>query len=494
MLDLSTDLREAQRLEKLNALGILDTPQDHEFDTIVTLGQHLLDMPMVLVSLVDDHRQWFKAKCGITIDETSRDVSFCTHALDEQDVMIVPDATRDPRFADNPFVTGEPHIRFYAGVPLRPAAEGFDADLPAVGTLCVLDVRPRELSEDQLRMLRELAGLVSALIRARASAATARRLSITAHEHAKMLERQHVQLRQAERIAGIGSWRWDIAEQRIEWSDQVYAIHGLPIGQMPTMEEALSFYPPARRSEIATMLERSATRGESFDFESDFVTADGQLRRVRSMGEAQLANGRPVSLIGVFQDVTDRHQREQVLRQSADTDALTGLANRACFEHRLKKLVDAAPDSRRPACLLLLDLDGFKGVNDTFGHGEGDEVLRVMAERLKRFAYSNSFVARLGGDEFVMLLTRPRDCAAAEAVISEMLSALRHSVERDGKRRSVSATIGAAFLDGSIVEPSELTRRADVALYEAKRDHRGTARIFGQDGVLRPRFVPRMVA
>lgn len=113
---------------------------------------------------------------------------------------------------------------------------------------------------------------------------------------------------------------------------------------MPSIEDALAFYPPERRPEIAQMLQRVASHGESFDFESDFFTADGRARRVRSIGEPQLVDGRPVAVIGVFQDITERHAREQSLRQSADTDALTGLPNRACLDKRLAETMTRQAD------------------------------------------------------------------------------------------------------------------------------------------------------
>lgn len=471
--------REGERLEKLRHFAILDTPQEEEFDTIVLLARRLLGVEMALVTLIDDHRQWFKAKCGLTGSETSRDDAFCTYAILEEDLMVVEDATLDPRFADNPFVTGEPHVRFYAGAPLRPAADGFADDLPGIGTLCVIDTKPRKLTPDDARVLRELAGLVSALIRARATAGIATRLSEEAQRHADILERQHLQLQQAERMAGIGSWRLDLNDHSLHWSDQVYAIYGLPPGQMPSVDQGLSFYPADRRAEIADLVARAASHGESFDFESDFTRADGRTTRVRSMGETQFVDGRPVAVTGVFQDITERHVREQMLRRDADTDALTGLPNRACFEQRLADTMARSRVDASPAALLLLDLDGFKGVNDTFGHAAGDDVLRIMADRLRRLTFASDFAARLGGDEFVMLVTRPRDCASIEAVITKILATLRHSVERDGERRLVSATVGATLLDPSITAPAELMRRADLALYEAKRARRGTGRVFG---------------
>ncbi len=487
-------LREAERIEKLESFSILDTPQEREFDAVVQLARRLFGVPIALISFLDGQRHWLKAKCGLDISEGRRGAAFCAHAIMVDDMMIVEDTALDERFVENAFVVGEPHIRFYAGVPLRPHADGFADDLPGIGTLCILDTRPRTLTEEDRQLLRQLATLVTSLITARSGAAAALRLSGEARRHLDRMERQHLQLRQAERMAGIGSWRLDLSDMSLHWSDQVYAIYGLPTGQMPSVDQGLSFYPEDRRAEIADMLDRTATMGESFDFESDLFTVDGRKRRVRSMGEAQIVDGRPAAIIGVFQDVTDRYAREQSLRRSADTDALTGLPNRACFDQRLEEAVAHASAADEPLCLLLMDLDGFKAVNDTFGHTVGDEVLRIIGDRLRSLAYASTFVARLGGDEFVMLLTRPRDCARIEDQLTRLLRSLRHVVERDGVRRAVSVTIGAAFLEPNVSGTTALVHRADLALYEAKRARRGTARIHGaRDAVClkpEPQLVP----
>lgn len=470
----SPDEMEARRLAKLRGFNLLDTPAEAEFDAVVSLARKLLGCPIALVSLVDDHRQWFKARCGIDATDTPRGHAFCAHAMHADDMMVVEDARLDPRFADNPLVTGEPGIRFYAGVPLRPASDDFPEALPGIGTLCVIDLVPRTLSPEEAATLRELAGLVSTLIRARA--------------HAHALDRKHRQLNQAERMAGIGSWRLDLALETVSWSDQVFAIYDLPVGSVPPIEEALSFYPVAERPRVARYLERAATHAEAFDFESDFITATGRNRRVRCIGDADVIDGKPAGVIGVFQDVTDRHAREQSLRQTADTDALTRLPNRRCFDARLAAAMADARASGAPLALLLLDLDGFKAVNDALGHAAGDEVLRTTAERLRGPALAHVSAARLGGDEFAILVTRPRDCARLEQLIAAVLGALRQQV---GQHR-VSATIGAALFDPEMQAPPEFLRRADLALYEAKRHERGTGRIHGSATVIRPRLKPAL--
>jgi len=143
--------QEAQRLEALRQYHILDTPAEQSYDDITALAAFICDVPIALISLVEDHRQWFKSKVGLDVDETSRDVSFCAHAIVGKDPMVIPDARIDQRFADNPLVTCAPNIQFYAGVPLITPGGA------AIGTLCVIDHRPRELTTKQLKTLEALA-------------------------------------------------------------------------------------------------------------------------------------------------------------------------------------------------------------------------------------------------------------------------------------------------------------------------------------------------
>lgn len=145
---------ERQRLEVLWKYDVLDTPPEKGLDDLTGLAAYVAQTPIALISLVDEARQWFKSRIGLKLTETTREISFCTHAILQPDVMVVPDAQKDPRFGSNPLVTGEPFIRFYAGVPL------VTPDGHAIGTLCVIDHRPRELNEDQIEALRKLARVV----------------------------------------------------------------------------------------------------------------------------------------------------------------------------------------------------------------------------------------------------------------------------------------------------------------------------------------------
>jgi signal transduction histidine kinase len=142
---------ETDRLAALYALDILDSPAEQDFDDIVKLASNVCGSPMSLVSLLDSDRQWFKARIGTDLTETDRDMSFCAHAVLGRDLMVVPDATKDARFADNPLVVPDGGVRFYAGAPLV-TTDGY-----ALGTLCVIDTEPRRLDIEQMQALRALA-------------------------------------------------------------------------------------------------------------------------------------------------------------------------------------------------------------------------------------------------------------------------------------------------------------------------------------------------
>ncbi len=169
MIEAPLPVDEAERLASLRALGVLYTPAEERFDRVTRLACRLLDVPLAMVTLIDADVQWFKSRQGMGGRENPRTVSFCAHAILAEETMVVPDALLDPRFADNPLVTGEPFIRFYAGHPL--VANGH-----RVGTLCALDRRPRAIAAADLGVLRDLAAWVENELRVTALSAAQQEL------------------------------------------------------------------------------------------------------------------------------------------------------------------------------------------------------------------------------------------------------------------------------------------------------------------------------
>ncbi len=147
-------LDEAARLRSLHTLQILDTEAEERFDRLTRLAKRLFDVPIALVSLVDENRQWFKSCMGLDATETPRDISFCGHAILGDKIFLVEDASKDERFSDNPLVTGDPNIRFYAGCPIK-HSNGYK-----LGTLCIIDRKAKHLADEDLAALQDLASLV----------------------------------------------------------------------------------------------------------------------------------------------------------------------------------------------------------------------------------------------------------------------------------------------------------------------------------------------
>jgi GAF domain-containing protein len=187
---------EKKRLEVLWQYDVLDTVPERVFDDLADLAASICEAPVALITLVDEKRQWFKSKIGVSVGETSRDISFCGHAIMRQELFIVPDATKDERFADNPLVISDPKIRFYAGAPL------FTPDGHALGTLCVIDKVPRTLRPDQKRALEILSRHVMTQLELRRHAQELAQTNVERDNIRKDLQKVKAELLQVKRALG----------------------------------------------------------------------------------------------------------------------------------------------------------------------------------------------------------------------------------------------------------------------------------------------------
>ncbi|WP_182422163.1 EAL domain-containing protein [Aureimonas sp. ME7] len=448
---------EAERLDALASFSIFDTPAEKTFDRIVEIASRIFDVPIALVSLVGKNRQTFKARIGLTACETSRDVSFCAHAIMGNHVFVVPDATRDERFATNPLVTGEPHIRFYAGAPL------IDENGHRLGSLCIIDKKPRELfSPNDQAILSELAAAVIERMQVRRliseNATNQSRLeNITAASPDAIVAADGRNLIQA----------WNAAAETMFGFSAAQAI-GQPLDII--IPSALR---PAHRRGLQRSVEHGSSPLMGAPISMSALHADGTEFPIEISLSRWTENGEP-RFGSIIRDITDRKRAEEKLRHDAEYDHLTELHNRASLIGRLGEAFRAD----EVVSLLMLDLDGFKDVNDNLGHAVGDDVLRVVALRLRRHIDPSHMVARLGGDEFVVLIPGCGDPLVAHRLASELIAVIEEPIELEHEVIHIGVSIGVALRTQGGCSAEELLGDADLALYQAKDDGRHLVRLF----------------
>ena len=272
---------------------------------------------------------------------------------------------------------------------------------------------------------------------------------------------------QVERLVKLGSFEVDLDTGALSWSDGTYAVFGLPPGSSITVDEALGFYDASTRDLIARHLESARRTGEPYDLTVPFRTHAGESRWARMIAQVEAIAGSK-RLFGVIRDITSERDLEQHLRQQANQDTLTGLPNRRAFQARMEQVEAMAAEGLG---LCIVDVDCFKGVNDTHGHDVGDALLQVVATRLSGAVRTTDFVARLGGDEFAIVLTGMRSNADLQRRISSLIGAVREPARCADRLLTPSVSIGAS-LDRGRTSPDQVLRQADIALYKAKLNGR----------------------
>jgi diguanylate cyclase (GGDEF)-like protein/PAS domain S-box-containing protein len=315
MTDAPQPAAEDDRAERLLALSALDTEADPLFDALARSAAIATGVPIALITLVDNERQWFKANVGFAgTRETPRDVAFCAQTILGPELMEVTDAGSDPRWAENPLVTGYPGIRFYAGVPLTLH------DGVRVGALCVLDRTPRKLDDGQRQALLALASAaVEALelrmrtLQRQAAQQRQRDDAVSGLEAAKAAA---TLVARTDRLMGAGRWSLDLDTRQVCWSDETCAVHDVPPGHRPTLIEAFNYYTPEARPKIESAVKTAMIDPQaSWDLELPMLTAKGRPIWVRTIGFAQMQPA-PARLVGVVQDITIRRRVVAALEAS----------------------------------------------------------------------------------------------------------------------------------------------------------------------------------
>lgn len=463
---------EAARLAALRALHILDTAPTNDFDGLVRLACELFKVPISAISFVDQHRQWFKAARGLDCRQTAREVAFCAHTICSAEPLIVHDATKDERFRENPLVTETPGIKFYAGVPLQLAGG------PRIGSLCVIDTKPRAITELELARLQYLGDIAVAVLSNHARSIQMNQQDEIIKDQEQLLWRKNRLLESACELGKLGAWERDVASGQLRWTSGMFSLHEMPAGTEGNIAEHLNLYPEPERTRLAELIRDADRAQRPFRFEGRMYTAKGNLKWVRLVSEVELEGGRLVRRYGVQQDITEERVLLDRVRGLADSDELTGLANRRAARRTLTRL-GRARQSR--VTLLVLDLDGFKQINDTHGHAAGDECLRRIGRRLKAAVGPEVLVARRGGDEFCIIWTGV-DEATSEQSIESILRTVRDPIAWRGHSFHLSCSIGATTRqDSRRFTPDDLLHEADLALYEAKRDGKNCWRVFRKE-------------
>ena len=450
---------EEERLKEILGYDYPDGPAQASLNRICLLAQSLFNVPIALVTLIGRHEQKFIAKCGVDADGTPRKDAFCTYAILDDEVLIVNDATRDARFSENPLVTGDMHIRFYAGAPLivRPGIR--------LGTMCIIDTKPCEFSKEEASRLQMLATVaVNELRRYRVTLDLMRQQELSA---------------QTARMTKVGSWIWDVRTKSLVWSEETYRIFEVALDVTPTEKMVTRFWGDDRTG-VARGMERVVRDRVPVDLEHPIVTAAGTQRWVRSVAEPEITDGAVSRIIGSIQDITEQRQQAAKMERLAFYDSLTGLPNRALFQIRFSTAVAEAEQLGSKVGLLILDLDHFKDLNDTLGHAAGDALLRSVSEQLLAVYCGTDRVARLGGDEFAVIIPNVRDANDLMVPTERFRELLRDPHEPDGKRLPISVSIGAALYPEHDRNAAGLLRNAEIALYRAKNAGRNRFVIFEQ--------------
>lgn len=452
---------ETERLAALSEYELGDNAPLPSLDPVVRIAARMFDMPVAAVNMIGSDHVFFAAATGFdgtaNVD-MSRDASFCAHAILQDKVMIVPDATLDARFHDNPLVTGPTHVRFYAGVPIL-SAQGYP-----LGALCVIDTKPNpDFSSEDAERLRELARMATDRLELRRIELCSERVPLPAYE--------------PEWRSPTAMIRFDSRGLILDWNESAAALYGYDVAEglgrpmeMLTPERGRK----AQRELIALAAAAGSVEGIQVPSEVRGLRRDGTEFLLGFSLFCWREQGKLI-FNAHFQDLSSLRHEKELLRQLANTDVLTGAANRTHFyRHTQASLVDA-----RPAAVIMIDLDGFKDINGTLGHPVGDIVLREVAQRLQKLARPEDTVARMGADEFALLLPGVTDAEEARRFAQTVAQAIAQPVVADGLDvMHITACCGVALAPRHAQEALELIGDADLALIKAKRAGRNQIFMF----------------
>ncbi|UAK24397.1 GGDEF domain-containing protein [Sphingomonas nostoxanthinifaciens] len=285
-------------------------------------------------------------------------------------------------------------------------------------------------------------------------------------------------LRRATALAGIGAWSCELVDNRLTWTDGTYDIFGIPLGATIDRRDTVAMYQDESRALMELVRREAIARRGAFTIDAEIMRLDGERRWMRLSGDVVTRGGRVVQLYGLKQDITEQRRQLDALKLLAESDALTGLANRRAFQERLLDMSGARLRLAGVGALILIDVDGFKMINDRYGHGAGDACLRSFAARLANAFARSAMVARIGGDEFAIVALDDGDPGRLLRRTRGLLRDLSAPIVWQDRLLAVSASAGLAWLsDSAGLDGEALFADADRALYAAKRGGRNCMRV-----------------
>ncbi|KQQ19567.1 hypothetical protein ASF56_21785 [Methylobacterium sp. Leaf122] len=373
---------EVERLKVLHDLEVFGSPPEPQYDAICRTTQALFGVPIALASLVGETEQRFKGRCGLEASRTPREVSFCTHTILSDEVLVVEDAAQDERFSANPLVTGEPHIRFYAGAPLV-LSPGIH-----LGSLCIIDRTPRSFSPEQQEQLRDLAQTVVSQLRLSKAEQAARAGEACLREseaNYRLLADNSTDL--IVRCTPDGT--------RLYVSPAAKRLLGYEPEEL-VGTKSLDFVHPEDVADFGLVLS-AVGRGcsERAVSQQRYRHKNGSWLWVEtSFSVTRDAAGAASGFVAVVRDISERKKVEHAMAHMARHDPLTGLPNRLHLREQLEQEIARTKRKGSGFALFCLDLDRFKLVNDTLGHQAGDTLLKVVAQRIRALLRTEDTVGR----------------------------------------------------------------------------------------------------
>lgn len=451
---------ESERLKALANYGLDNEAVIKSLDPVVRMAARTFNMPSAALNIIGDDHVFFVASTGFGGVDMRRDVSFCAHAINQNGVMVVPDAKLDERFHDNPLVTGEANLRFYAGVPI------FSPEGLALGSLCVVDGMPHtDFSASDQQHLRELAKVALERLELRRIEVSAERTRPNFASYTSGSETPIVWFDEACRI--------------IEWNDAAAALQGYSWVEKSTLGFEM-LLAERERDKFIELIACAVAKGslEKMTLPAEIVGLhkDGTEIRLAMSLFCWHEAGR-MKFEAVLRDFSLAQREREELNRQANTDPLTGLLNRA----RFYRCVEDTLVSLNSAVALMIDIDEFMDVNDTLGPDIGDRILQELGKRLTIGVPPSSSIARVGGDEFAILIPNLTDIKTAVLIAESIIAVLAQPMVIEGHDIKISACCGMAFFPAQTQDALDLVSNADLALAEAKRSGRGSVLPFLQE-------------